>query len=69
MDNSFEANDEENDGNDEPKPLAQRLGASEKTDVQKTATTRGRGKGRTVPTSRPKLLKPSSPSEYSSGEY
>uniref|UniRef100_A0A3Q0KH18 DNA topoisomerase 2 n=1 Tax=Schistosoma mansoni TaxID=6183 RepID=A0A3Q0KH18_SCHMA len=61
LDNSFEANDEENDGNDEPKPLAQRLGVSEKTDIQKTATTRGRGKGRTVPTSRPKLPKPSSP--------
>ncbi|CAH8586237.1 unnamed protein product [Schistosoma turkestanicum] len=61
LDNSFEVNDEENDANDEPKPLIQRLGVAAKTDVQKTAVMRGRGKGRTVPTSRPKPQKPSSP--------
>nr|AAW27326.1 SJCHGC07717 protein [Schistosoma japonicum] len=64
LDNSFEVNDEENESNDEPKPLAQRIGISSKTDAPKTGVIRGRGKERTLPTSRPKPPKVSSAGWY-----
>ncbi|KAK4474630.1 hypothetical protein MN116_001765 [Schistosoma mekongi] len=60
LDNSFGVNDEENESNDEPKPLSQRIGISLKTDAQKTAVVRRRGKEKTLPTSRPKPPKVSS---------